>query len=173
MDDLPPMIPRYVWSIDDANEEEVCTDRLTGQEVARYDMGDPANYAKSHGGRSKREWLEGRGIYPDAEIAVGESIVRVPAGEAERHAAAKARRAKRESEEAAARELMVFLGDDAVAFDFGAYSEGEDKILQPALEKRGFKDIGFYMVEQDSFGPLIRGCRATDPDGNTVRFFYG
>jgi hypothetical protein len=169
----PQMIPRFVWSIDEANEEEVCTDRLRGSEVVRYDMGDPANYAKSHGGWSKREWLEHKGLDPDAEIPLADSKVRVPDGEAERHADAKARRAQREKEEAEARDLLSFLGDDADDFDFDEYAEGEAKILRPALEKRGFKNVGFYMVEQDSFGPLIRGCRAIDPNGNTVRFFYG
>jgi hypothetical protein len=49
----------------------------------------------------------------------------------------------------------------------------ERTILKPALERRGFTEISFYMIEQDSFGPLIRGAVALNPDRQTVRFFYG
>lgn len=69
---------------------------------------------------------------------------------------------------------MSFLGDaETEAFDFGEYRKGETEILEPALAKRGFTNIGFYMGEQDSFGPLSRGCVALDPTGKRVRFFYG
>lgn len=179
----PAMIARFVWSVheyggDDefgfsADCDQICTDRLTGQVVVRYDLGDPANYAASHGGWSHEEWLRQKGFDPDAEIPLGDSAVPVRMEEAERHAAAKRRRSQREQEEAEAQELLTFLGDDAAAFKFEEWDEGEDKILTPALERRGFKGIGFYMIEQDSFGPLIRGCVAHGTDGKRVRFFYG
>jgi hypothetical protein len=35
------LVRRFEWRIDD--EDEFCVDRLTGREVVRYDLGDPAN----------------------------------------------------------------------------------------------------------------------------------
>lgn len=73
-----------------------------------------------------------------------------------------------------ARELLNFLGDDDTAgFDFERYFQGEQEILKPALWRRGYTDVRFYMIESDSFGPLIRGCKAVDEDGKPVEFFYG
>ena len=40
--------------------EQVCTDRLTGKTIFRYDLGDPANYCSSHGGISDTERFENR-----------------------------------------------------------------------------------------------------------------
>ena len=77
------------------------------------------------------------------------------------------------SEAPKARDLLSFLGAEVSAFDFERYYEGERDLLTPALERRGFTGIAFYMIEQDSFGPLIRGCVATDPGGKRVRFNYG
>jgi len=72
------------------------------------------------------------------------------------------------------RELLSFLGDDETkAFNFGEWFRGEREILKPALERRGFTNISFYMVESDSFGPLIRGCRAMGPNGKQMGFYYG
>lgn len=169
-------IPRFVWSQEGDGEyvcDAICTDRLTGKVVVRYDMGDPANHDPAYGGWSKREYLEHKKLDPDEEIELAAAVVAVPAGEVSRHAAAKRRREQREKEEAEARDLMEFLGDAAETFDFAKWQDHEDSILRPALEARGFKDVGFYMTEEDSFGPLGRGVRAIDPAGNHVRFFYG
>jgi hypothetical protein len=70
-------------------------------------------------------------------------------------------------------DLMELLGDAAEGFNFSHWQDGEHDILAPALEARGFINVRFYMIEQDSFGPLTRGCVATCHCGKTVRFFYG
>jgi hypothetical protein len=44
------------------NTDQVCTDLLTGKEVFRYDLGDPANYSSGYGGISDSERFERRGI---------------------------------------------------------------------------------------------------------------
>lgn len=53
-----------------------------------------------------------------------------------------------------------------------SYWEWEDKVCKPALEAAGHTRVRFRMIEQDSFGPLIRGIRA-DKDGKTHSWFYG
>lgn len=175
-------IARYAWSrdvddrFDDGPEwhDEICVDRLTGEVIVRYDMGDPANYNPAYGGWSKDEYLENQGRDPREEIDISASKVPVPAGEAEAYAARKARREQREAEETVAVDLFGFLTEaETEGFEFDDYYDGETTILAPALEARGYSDVGFYMVEEDSFGPLIRGVRATDAAGKTVRFFYG
>lgn len=176
-DAAPTAIARFAWKIDtgwdDEICDEVCIDRLTGQEVVRYDAGDPANHHPAYGGWSKNEYLVRAGCDADAEIEIGQSKVAISPQEAEMHAFRKAATAQREQEESEAIELLDFLGDDAEAFVFDEYSDGECDVLAPSLEKRGFTNVGFYMIEQDSFGPLVRGCRATDPAGKIVRFYYG
>lgn len=168
----PDLVARFVWDQDD--EDEFCIDRATGKTVVRYDLGDPANYSPAYGGWSKDEWLEKKGLDPRATVDVAKAAVRIPPGEAERFRVSEERRRQREQEEAVARDLMSFLSHAEVKdFDFGDYRKGETEILEPALAKRGFTNIGFYMGEQDSFGPLSRGCVALDPTGKRVRFFYG
>jgi hypothetical protein len=71
------------------------------------------------------------------------------------------------------RDLLEFLDRDAATFKFEDYYMGEQHILKPALERRGYTHVQFYMIEQDSFGPLIRGCKARNSDGNTEMFYYG
>jgi len=175
-------IARYAWSqdvddrFDDGPEwaDEICVDRLTGEVIVRYDLGDPANYNPAYGGWSKDEYLENQKRDPRAEIDIAESKVAVPLGEVEAYAARKARREQRQIEEAMATDLFSLLSDaETDGFEFEDYYDGEVTILAPALEARGYSDVGFYMVEEDSFGPLIRGVRATDAAGKTVRFFYG
>lgn len=168
-------IERYVWSIGGyEDEDQICIDRLTGQVIVRYDLGDPANYNPAYGGWSKDEYLEHQNRDPRAEIGISESKVPVPADEVEFYAARKARREQREAEEAAAVDLFSLLtSKETEGFEFDDYYDGEVTILTPALEARGYSNVGFYMIEQDSFGPLIRGVRATDTAGKTVRFFYG
>lgn len=168
-------IERYVWSISGYDDEDqICTDRLTREVIVRYDLGDPANYNPAYGGWSKDEYLEHQNRDPRAEIDISESKVPVPADEVDVYAARKARREQREAEEDAAVDLFGFLTErETEGFEFDDYSDGEVDILAPALEARGYRDVGFHMIEQDSFGPLIRGVRAADPGGKTVRFYYG
>lgn len=175
-EDAPtPMIPRYERSTfqDDRTYDIIWTDRLTGKIAMRYDGADPANTNPAYGAKSDSEYLASRGHDINAEIALDASVVKVPPGEAERHANRKRRLAEIDQEENEAFDLMSFLGTDADKFRFDEYYEGERSILGPALEKRGYTRISFYMVEQDSFGPLIRGVRATCHCGKRVRFFYG
>ena len=161
---LPNIVARYVWSeekmgynervftyyhdedVDGDDEyydyDKICTDRKTGNIVVRYDMGDPANYAKSHGGWTYDEWLTNKGLNPDEEITLEECKVPVNPNEAVRYANKKDRKERIEKE-------------------------------RPALEQRGFTNVCFGMLEEDSFGPLTRECVAVDPSGKTVRFFYG
>lgn len=168
----PLLVRRYLWDEDD--EDAICVDRADGRVVVRYDLGDPANYSPAYGGWSKSEWLQQKGLDPDAEIETEKCRERPDPSEAASHAAAKERRKNRDQEEAEALELMSFLGDEATkGFSFEDYQEAEDTILRPALEARGYTAVGFYMIEQDSFGPLIRGAVANCHCGKRVRFHYG
>lgn len=173
----PTTIARFAWKLDTGWDDEICDegciDRLTGQEVVRYDAGDPANHNPAYGGWSKNEYLIRKGCDPEAAIDISQSKVPVSPREPEDYALRQARKLEREQEEAEAEDLLEFLGDDAEAFDFDEWQEGEVEMLAPALEMRGFATVTFYMIEQDSFGPLVRGCRAVDPTGKTVRFYYG
>src|SRR5690606_5494988 len=106
-----------------------------------------------YGGWSKDQYLEHQGRDPRDEIDASESKVPVPEGEVAGYAAAKARREQREAEEAAAADLFGFLTEaETEGFEFDDYYDGEVTILAPALEARGYRDVGFYMIEQDSFG---------------------
>ena len=167
----PRVVARYQWDQDD--DDAFCIDRATGKVVVRYDLGDPANYAPSYGGWSKREWLERKGLDPDATVDVASAVTPIPEWEVEFYRRQTARKAEVERLEAEARDLLDFIGDEAKAFDFGEYREGEADILRPALERRGFTSVRFYMGEEDSFGPLSRMCAAKDPSGAEVRFYYG
>lgn len=172
----PSMIRRYVKKYDEPDEctcDVVWTDRKTGETVLSYDAGDPANTNPAYGGMSDADWFKEQGLDIYAEVPVEESVVPVGPGEVERCAAARVAREQRKREEAEAADLLDFLGDEASAFDFSEYDEGERDILRPALERRGFTNVSFHMGEQDSFGPLSRGCVATDGDGKRRRFFYG
>lgn len=40
------------------------------------------------------------------------------------------------------------------------YWKWESDVAKPAIEAAGFTDIHFFSVEEDSFGPLIRGVTA-------------
>lgn len=170
------MVRRYerqTHQPDDYTYDIAWVDRLTGETVLSYDGGDPANYDPAYGGESDEDSFTRKGLAFYDEVELAKCTVKVDPAEVARWAQQKARRAQREAEEEAARDLLDFLGDEASAFDFGHWSKGEAEILRPALERRGFTAIGFYMGEQDSFGPLSRGCVATDPAGQRVRFYYG
>lgn len=62
---------------------------------------------------------------------------------------------------------------EAKGFSFDDYFDGEQRIMKPELESKGFTDITFHMGERDSFGPLSRIVRATDANGNRRTFMYG
>lgn len=62
---------------------------------------------------------------------------------------------------------------DMTGFDYGKYREHEQSILKPRLEEKGFTDIKFIPGETDSFGPLSRGVRMTNKDGNRGTAWYG
>jgi hypothetical protein len=167
----PAMIRRFVksdYAPDDYTYDIIWTDRLTGRVVLSYDGADPA-----YGAKPDSDYLASCGHDINAEIEIGQSVIPVPAGEAEMHASMKERKALRDQEEAESLDLLEFLGTEVEAFDFEEYSAGERKLLKPALEKRGYTSISFYMIEQDSFGPLIRGCVANCHCGKRVRFAYG
>ncbi|MCC8949309.1 hypothetical protein H8A97_30460 [Bradyrhizobium sp. Arg62] len=175
-DTVPTMIPRYVRSTFEPDEytyDIIWTDRLTGKCVLSYDGADPANTNPAYGAKPDSDCLASCGHDINAEIELGQSVIPVPEGEAERLVARKARAAEREQENREALDLLNFLGADAETFDFDDYYDGERKILRPALEKRGYTSVSFYVVEADSFGPLIRGCVAQCHCGKRVRFFYG
>src|SRR5262249_26031203 len=147
------VVPRYIRSIDAPDEythDIVYTDRLTGKVVMRYDGADPANTNPHYGARPDSECMASRGHDIDAEIEAEQSVLPVPEGEAQFHAEIKRRKAERKKEEDEALELLNYLGSEAEQFDFDKYRDGENKILKPALEKRGYTAITFYMVEQDS-----------------------
>jgi hypothetical protein len=172
----PTAVRRYVRSIDapDATTYDIIwRDRLTGDRVLSYDGADPANTNPAYGGKSDEEYFEDRGLDIFAEIEASQSKLPVGSHEAEDWARAKAARERKRQEEEEAKDLLEFLGDAADAFDFDKYEDGEHDVLAPALEARGYTNVRFYMVEQDSFGPLIRGCVANDPSGKRVRFMYG
>lgn len=130
----PRVVARYTWDVD--HEDQICIDRATGKEVVRYDLGDPANYAPSYGGWSKREWLERKGLDPDATVEVASAAIPISRWEVEHYRRQTARKAEVERLEAEARDLLDFIGDDANAFDFGKYREGERAKIKRKYNKR-------------------------------------
>ncbi len=63
---------------------------------------------------------------------------------------------------------------DLEDFDWENYYEEEQTVLTPALKRHGYRVHGsWYSIEKDSFGPLVRGARAVDPDNNIVILWYG
>jgi hypothetical protein len=173
----PTAVRRYVQSIfapdGTTTYDIIWRDRLTGLVVLKYDGADPANTNPAYGGKNDEEYFESRGLDISAEIEPSQSKLPVGAHEAEDWGRAKAARERKRQEEEEATDLFEFLGDAAEAFDHDKFQDGEHTILAPALEARGYTNVSFYMVEQDSFAPLIRGCVAHDPSGKRVRFMYG
>lgn len=170
------LVRRYERRTDEPDEytyDILYVDRLTGKVVMRYDGADPANTSAAYGASSDEDCFKAKGLDFHEEVEVGRCVVPVPPGEVERHQRAKAAREQREREEEEAQDLLSFLGDAASKFSFERWSEGEHDILSPALEARGYTQVRFYMLEEDSFGPLMRGCVALDPSGKRVRFYYG
>lgn len=170
------MVLRFICeteSPDDTTYDVLYIDRTTGQCVMRYDGADPANTNPSYGAIPDREALERLGYNLDEEIDIKLSVLPVDPAEVARLIRVKEARAERQKEEDESQDLLTFLGDEVSDFDFSSYHSGEQRILKPALEKRGYTNVSFYMGEQDSFGPLSRGVVAKDPEGKRVRFYYG
>lgn len=170
------MVRRYAKSYDEPDDftcDVVWTDRLTGRCVLRYDGADPANTSPAYGAPSDADVFARKGLDILEEVEIGRCVVPVPPAEVERWARQKAATAEREAEEEAAEDLFDVLGAAADAFDWNRWRDGEERVLRPALEARGYTGVNFYMLEEDSFGPMIRGCVAHDADGKRVRFFYG
>lgn len=69
-------------------------------------------------------------------------------------------------------DVFQLLGAEAVAFDFDNPDESEKTVLQPALEKRGYKDVQFYDEQGDSMNPRVRGILTTAPSGAVHKFHY-
>ena len=77
-------------------------------------------------------------------------------------------------------DLFRFIGPEATERfeaiagpDYRGYSEGENVVIRPALERRGFGKVRFSDGERDSFGPLSRIVTAVDQRGRTRRWCYG
>jgi hypothetical protein len=65
-----------------------------------------------------------------------------------------------------------------ISIDYSEWRKSEREHINPALRELGysFTDDGFngwYTADGDSFGPLVRALRATDPNGNAVIISYG
>lgn len=167
---------RYLQSTDEDGcyrYDIIWTDRTTGKVVLRYDGVDPANTNPAYGAISDAECFSNKGLDINEEIDPALSKLPVRPGEAEDLARRKALKAEREAEEAAAVDLGDVIGEKMAGFSCSDWREGERTILKPALEELGYTDVSFYMIEQDSFGPLSRGVIARDKDGKRVRFYYG
>ncbi len=170
------MVLRYTSTTetpDDLTYDIVWWDRLTGKRLYSYDGADPANTHASYGAITDEEVFERRGLNIHEEVDMSLCVIPVSEFDVEYLKNRKEKMAEREKEDEESQDLLDFLGDDAEGFNFREYLDGERDILRPALVKRGYKHITFYMGEEDSFGPLSRGARAQDPEGKWVRFYYG
>lgn len=59
-------------------------------------------------------------------------------------------------------------------FDYSKYYDGEQDIIKPQLEELSYKNVSFYNIEADSFGPLVRGVKAEcGITGDIHEFYYG
>lgn len=58
-------------------------------------------------------------------------------------------------------------------YDFnGRLEQQEKEILQPQLEALGYTNISWEPGDEDSFGPLVRVCKAY-LDGKLIHLVYG
>jgi hypothetical protein len=174
------VINRYYKETDYGPDDDECEiiyyDRVTGGEVMRYDGGDPANRPPL--GPSDKECFLRKGLDIDEEIPIS----RCKSMPSETDIAAYQWRLsiRLEKEQAIERgvellgeiDLWSYLELAADAFDFENYSHDEEKVLKPALERKGFTRISFFMGEQDSSGPLSRGIHAWKNDKGYI-FYYG
>jgi hypothetical protein len=69
--------------------------------------------------------------------------------------------------------LYEIISFEGFGFYKHNYRKQEVEILQPRLEELGYTNVSWHAGESDSFGPLTRICKATDPTGKHVRFMYG
>lgn len=71
-------------------------------------------------------------------------------------------------------DIFEIIGEnvDMTNFCGREYWKWEDNVAIPKLTELGYTNIGFYNIEADSFGPLIRGGIAF-LDGKQVKFCYG
>lgn len=73
---------RYlVWEDEDRQYgptfcDRVCTDRLTGMEVFRYDLGDPANWNAEYGGISDDERFQRRKLDRRERIRIEDCVIK-------------------------------------------------------------------------------------------------
>jgi hypothetical protein len=59
-------------------------------------------------------------------------------------------------------------------FAVPGYTTDERENLGPALERAGYTLVGpWFTGDGDSFGPLTRCVKATDPSGRRVTLVYG
>lgn len=70
-------------------------------------------------------------------------------------------------------DVISFEGFQYLAHGSNNFAVQERTILQPRLEEKGYTNVHWFEGETDSFGPLTRRCRATNPFGDTVWFMYG
>jgi hypothetical protein len=170
----PPSLSEY--DDDDDNCDVWYIDRLTGQEIFRYDGADPANRPPL--GPSDAETMANMGHDIDAEITVSQSRVEVTEADIQSWAMKKAFKSEREEEFQRGEELLgeldlfTYLDLDGGAFDHRDYHQEEQTKIKPALERKGFTMISFSMGEQDSFGPLSRIVRGV-LNGKGYLFIYG
>lgn len=72
------MVARFFWTTepngytDGEGLDQICIDRLTGDVVVRYDLGDPANYHPEYGGWSHSEYLERKKFDPRERVRLGD-----------------------------------------------------------------------------------------------------
>lgn len=56
--------------------------------------------------------------------------------------------------------------------DYDNYWVSEDSLTK-SLRAAGWTSICWWMEDMDSFGPLVRGVSACNPNGEMERAFYG
>lgn len=57
-------------------------------------------------------------------------------------------------------------------FDSTHYARWERNIAEPALKEAGYEVLQWFSIDEDSFGPLVRGCLLRK-DHLSEAFFYG
>jgi hypothetical protein len=56
--------------------------------------------------------------------------------------------------------------------DSRTYMVWEQDVAKPYIEAKGYTGVTFHMIEEDSFGPLIRAVKAKK-DGVEYEWHYG
>jgi len=69
--------------------------------------------------------------------------------------------------------IDVYAIVPGITIDYGNWWLSERDVITPALTSAGYQVDSWYTAEGDSFGPLCRAARATDPDGTSVIVSYG